>query len=74
MAESGIVTVLKTDVYRKVVRVRIPLSRPGLKVKIKRMKENETQDHSILLKNKLVDITRITKKIKNTKNPSLNKI
>jgi len=44
------------------------------RLSLKRMKENETQDHSRLLKNKLVDITRISKKIKYTKNPSLNKI
>ena len=43
------------------------------RLSIKRMKDNEIEDHERLLKNKFVNISLISKKIKNTKIPSLNK-
>jgi hypothetical protein len=43
------------------------------RLSIKRIKDNEIEDHKRLLKNKFVNITPISKKIKNTKNPSLTK-
>jgi len=43
------------------------------RLSIKRIKDDEIEDHKRLLKNKFVNIAPISKKIKNIKNPSLTK-